>query len=524
MFKKIIFRVTILLITIAIVAPIFFTGFCLNLFKDETTNYLLSKLDVDSLDYDYIQGNLISGFSVSKVLLDSEKYSFRADLVQSSISIIDIINNFENIDFIRIDNAELFLKDQYDATVYEENNQKTYIDVGLLNGLPIGEFSLNNFNILNTNHKIYFKNLELKSSLDYSSCYVKASKINGNIFDYPFSINLINSELSSINNNIQLNDFKLKNHDNHLFFKNFEIKFNLSNSNPSFYINGSGNTYLYGYNIIIDSLKVFKPKDEADYKYDISIGNYKDEYFSFNKIYSSDFLISEKKWDFKIEDFTLFNENFYDINGAISSLDDSVYISVPYNEKNRLRNKLNKSVLGIDLKFYENILDINSLIIKIGNFKPLELKNKAICSIVDESLTGDSLLVGYKNGELLINSFTFKNSEQYDFSLLFRDFNLDLFRGLNVGGTLSGNLIIKDDEHDNAPFYASFSNAKVENLSNNSLTVDKVGIEGSIVNNELEITNIDMEKKIGPLNVSGSFSSLDNFYDKIIDNLKIKIK
>ena len=76
MFKKIIFRVTILLITIAIVAPIFFTGFCLNLFKDETTNYLLSKLDVDSLDYDYIQGNLISGFSVSKVLLDSEKYSF----------------------------------------------------------------------------------------------------------------------------------------------------------------------------------------------------------------------------------------------------------------------------------------------------------------------------------------------------------------------------------------------------------------------------------------------------------------
>ena len=204
MFKKIIFRVTILLITIAIVAPIFFTGFCLNLFKDETTNYLLSKLDIDSLDYDYIQGNLISGFSVSKVLLDSEKYSFRADLLQSSISIIDIINNFENIDFIRIDNAELFLKDQYDATVYEENNQKTYIDVGLLNGLPIGEFSLNNFNILNTNHKIYFKNLELKSSLDYSSYYVKASKINGNIFDYPFSINLINSELSSINNNIQL--------------------------------------------------------------------------------------------------------------------------------------------------------------------------------------------------------------------------------------------------------------------------------------------------------------------------------
>ena len=54
--------------------------------------------------------------------------------------------------------------------------------------------------------------------------------------------------------------------------------------------------------------------------------------------------------------------------------------------------------------------------------------------------------------------------------------------------------------------------------------MDKVGLEGSISNNEVEIISIDMEKKIGPLNVSGSFSSLDNFYDKIVDNLKIKIK
>ena len=113
MFKKIIFRVTILLITIAIVAPIFFTGFCLNLFKDETTNYLLSKLDVDSLDYDYIQGNLISGFSVSKVLLDSEKYSFRADLVQSSISIIDIIK------MLKRKNKEIYI---YEPLIKNKNS------------------------------------------------------------------------------------------------------------------------------------------------------------------------------------------------------------------------------------------------------------------------------------------------------------------------------------------------------------------------------------------------------------------
>ena len=55
-------------------------------------------------------------------------------------------------------------------------------------------------------------------------------------------------------------------------------------------------------------------------------------------------------------------------------------------------------------------------------------------------------------------------------------------------------IFITDEENDNAPFYAIFSDAKVENLSNNAITMDKVGLEGSISNNEVEIISIDMEK------------------------------
>ena len=83
---------------------------------------------------------------------------------------------------------------------------------------------------------------------------------------------------------------------------------------------------------------------------------------------------------------------------------------------------------------------------------------------------------------------------------------------------------MSDNENDNSSFYASFSDAKIKNLSNEGLKIDRVGIEGSFENNKLTLTKLDMTKKIGFLNVSGSFSSLDNFYDKIIDDLKVKIK
>ena len=50
------------------------------------------------------------------------------------------------------------------------------------------------------------------------------------------------------------------------------------------------------------------------------------------------------------------------------------------------------------------------------------------------------------------------------------------------------------------------------NLVKENLKVDKLGIEGSISNNELDIEKMNVVKKIGPLTVEGSFSSLERFY------------
>ena len=71
-------------------------------------------------------------------------------------------------------------------------------------------------------------------------------------------------------------------------------------------------------------------------------------------------------------------------------------------------------------------------------FQAIAAKKPIYVRIQNDSFSGDNIYLTYKSGELLVKSFTFKNTDHYDFSLYFNDFDLDLFRGLNVGG--GGNL------------------------------------------------------------------------------------
>ena len=143
------------------------TSFYLNLFKNESSNFLLSKLNLVNIDYKYIQGNLITGFSIHDVAIESQKYSFTADLARVSININDIINNFEDIDFIKIENSKLFLKDQYFDTSNIEIDNSVYFDVDMFSELPFRDISLNNFDIINGDNEIYFKHLKLSSYPDH---------------------------------------------------------------------------------------------------------------------------------------------------------------------------------------------------------------------------------------------------------------------------------------------------------------------------------------------------------------------
>ena len=96
--------------------------------------------------------------------------------------------------------------------------------------------------------------------------------------------------------------------------------------------------------------------------------------------------------------------------------------------------------------------------------------------------------------------------------------DIKLFKGLGANGLLSGSLNIVGTDS------ASFSNAKVENFSYKDYSFDSVDIEGSFNNNELSVSDLKISKKIGFLNLSGSYSSLDDFYGEFIKGLKVKFK
>ena len=99
-----------------------------------------------------------------------------------------------------------------------------------------------------------------------------------------------------------------------------------------------------------------------------------------------------------------------------------------------------------------------------------------------------------------------------------KELNIKLFKGLGADGLLSGNLNIACADS------ASFSDAKVENFSYKDYSFDSVDIEGSFNNNELSLSGLRISKQIGILNLSGSYSSIDEFYGEFIKGLKVKFK
>ena len=124
----------------------------------------------------------------------------------------------------------------------------------------------------------------------------------------------------------------------------------------------------------------------------------------------------------------------------------------------------------------------------------------------------------YREGGIVVEDFKIKNSNDYSLNMAFDRFDIELFKGLNANGYLSGNLHVSNNDS------AFFSNAKIENFSYQDYSFDSVKIEGTFNDNELILSDLKISKKIGFLNITGSFSSLDNFYNKIIHKLNLKIK
>ena len=530
-------RIVLFVIISFVVSLVCFTSIYTGLIKHRLQAFIASELGVDQVDYSYLKGNLITGFSIKDLTVYSDTYSLYSKTVHCSINLIDLFNGFSNIEFVKFKEGTLVLagNSSSDQTFSDfSSHQDFYLNFASFNSLGLDLISFVDFNFSANYGQLSFNKLNIKNNSELGSCNLEGESVKGDILGYDISTDKVSAQLFSLNKSINLSHFKINYAENYTLLDEIDILFDFKNSdNPSISIESNGKAHIAGYDFEIDSFDVLKTL-ESSYKYKLLVSAFDSDDFSFdriilqnrdsNEIIDAPEISNNKIGGFEIHGLKILNEDFYQIKGYMEYLNDSIYLKAPYLERDRLRSKSMASILGADLKFYNEFICINDLKLKLRNSKPLLLANTSVCSISNRELKGDSLKIIYKEGNILIEEFKFKNSEHYNFKLLFSNFDLDLFRGLKAKGRLSGNLHILDDENDNESFDAAFSNAKVINLVKENIKVDKVGIEGSISNNQLDIEKMDVVKKIGPLTVEGSFSSLERFYSKIVDDLNFKIE
>ena len=421
---------------------ILFTDIYLNLFKKTIQNILAESTGSYSLEYEKIEGSFIEGFEIINIIVDSETYLLKSQEVSLNINFFDILEGFQNIRFLGLNNGELILKNNNSNNIFNPYYDQYYIE----------NAQVNNFKIIYGNNVLLLGNLNF--NFDSGIFYDIDLKGSAEILDY--NARMTGFEVSFLNDKkgydfqFELDDFRLKN----LHFDKLKVNGKLSGS-----LNFKGN--------------------------------------------------------FNLSGLSVFEKSFQNIYGEIKYFNDALFIHA----QNKYDQEKSGKYLSIGGNFLisDKMLDIKEAILQFSNTDSLIVNDQEI-HYGQNGLYANDLNLKYEKGSALIKKLKVDTSYNYSFDIEFKQLDIKLFKGLSANGLLSGNLnIIGADS-------ASFSNAKVENFSYKDYSFDSVDIEGSFNNNELSLSDLKISKQIGILNLSGSYSSIDEFYSEFIKGLKVKFK
>ena len=482
------------------ISCIFFTSIYLNLFKTSFQKILSSKFNVNKIEYKNISGNFINGFQIEELIINTEDYFALSRQVKLDINLSDAFNGFSDIDSIIFFDSILELKKDY----------LDYFDsIETSNNWTINFIALNNLKIEKNTDNVFFDNLNIAFDKDG---YVINAKGEGKLLDYSLDIDRVGAKIYSNYKEFDFTDLEIEYTNNTLFFNNFNISFDSYNN---YIMSGIGNGNVLGYNLNIDSLNIVPYQKE--HKYYLDIGSLNDNIFGFNQLtLYGDFIdLDYFKGDFDIYSPNLFQKDFHHINGKIEYLDSIFTIDVPFVSK--VEEKQKKHILSGYIEIQDTLVNLRKVQLKTRGYPSLLLNNQLIYAN-QHYFYGKDISVDYKVGNLFINDFKVESSAEYFFDMTFDNFDIDLFKGLDANGYLNGDLYFANNDS------AYFSNAKIEDFSYKKYSFDEVDLEGSFNNDELVISDLKFSKQIGFLNVTGSFTSLDNFYNKIINKIKVRIK
>tara|TARA_Y100001935_G_scaffold112351_1_gene93118 strand:+ start:488 stop:1612 length:1125 start_codon:yes stop_codon:yes gene_type:complete len=205
--------------------------------------------------------------------------------------------------------------------------------------------------------------------------------------------------------------------------------------------------------------------------------------------------------EIKISELELLHRFFPNINLTMNYDNETFYFNVPKNINST------SQFLRANFEISSPKVKINSAAIRFKDEDSLFVNNEQL--FFSNVLSGENLKINYINGSVNINKFKFQDTQTYFFDLKFDDFNLKLFKGLKAEGRLSGDLYISNNKS------AIFKNTKIKNFSFEKIRLDEIYAEGYIADDFYNISDINVTKKIGFIDVS-------TFYNKIIEEFNLK--
>ena len=422
------------------ISSVFFTQAYLNNFKISCQGIIASFLGVDEVDYSYISGNLIKGFNISDLSINSTEYSYKSKNTYIDINLGHIFNSQKKINRIILNNSELILN----SMPFSDDSDSRLVE----------NIEIKNIEIFYRDNKFFLKKAHILEKGKDNSHYALKSK-----------------------------DAKI---------------------------------YLWGYDFNVPDLDLEISKDH--FKYSAKIDNFNSAAIIFKNLnlYGEGRTVMDFTTEFEGINTKILDKDFSDLIGSVTCLNNVFSVNL----HNTGQDKMKDYSLSGTIDIQDTLVTINKIDLEMKNDEYVSIEDKTFF-INKNSWYGGDIKLKYKNGTLFIKDFKIKSFDEYFFDLEFNKFDIDLFKGLKANGYLSGELNILTDQGANS---AVFSNAKIEDFSYKDYSFDSVKIEGAFNNNELELSDLKLSKQIGFLDVSGSFSSLDNFYNKIIHKLKLKIK
>ena len=385
--------------------------------------------------------------------------------------------------------------------------QYSTIDGNLIRGFEIRD-------VLISDSKYNLKSKKINIDLTFSDIFKGFSRIthlkleNGHLqFDDIYGyFNNSDSDYNNIDiNNIDLVNFDILLDEGKISCYEVRLSFILGEIAS---IEGNAALFLpLDYVFNSDNISIKLKEDRYQYSFSLNDLNFENIAFKGIQFFGDFHSIDNINSRFNISEIQILNERFSSLSGALTYIDSKILISMPSEFEN-----MEESLIGGEVEIQDSLVNAMEVIFKIKNSEPLFMKNQEL--FIQDKFYGQNVRLDYRQGSLLAKDFSITSFNEYEFDILFKDFDIRLFRGLDARGLLSGSLYISDNE------WIAKSDTEISNFRYGKYEIDKIHAEREFSSKDFSIDDLKFSKqKIGFLDISSIYNEIIH---KLLERYEIK--